>query len=237
VDFPIVDLRDEDACYATGVEWLHPEGMAGPRCGRNDRMVVHRRGRAPVLDFRCGHCQRVFNAFTGTAWRGAKRRPSELVLIVRGCAQGVPTAQLARELDCDGSEWLNLRHRLQDLAFRNRDRLPLDDQVLEADETFQNAGEKRRAAPRPGRSSASAGEPGTRPRPLGQRPPSGLRSGGPAERSGPPERRRAHQRRDVAGRGASGDVADGHGQHGRRAGVERATGDGPPTSHGLSCGG
>lgn len=219
MDFPIIDLMDEDACYATVVEWLHPEGMACPKCGRNDRMVVHRRGRAPVLDFRCGHCKRVFNAFTGTGLRGAKRRPSELVLIVRGFAQGVPTAQLARELDCDRSELLNLRHRLQDLAFRNRDRLPLDDQVLEADETFQNAGEKRRAAPRPGRSSASAGEPGTRPRHLGQRPPSGLRSGGPAERSGPPERRRAHRRRDVAGRGASGDVAGGHGQHGRMAGV------------------
>ena len=26
MDFPIVDLMDEDACYATVVEWLHPEG-------------------------------------------------------------------------------------------------------------------------------------------------------------------------------------------------------------------
>ena len=122
MDFPIIDLMDEDACYATVVEWLHPEGLACPKCERNDRMVVHRRGRAPVLDFRCGHCKRVFNAFTGTALRGAQRRPSELVLIVRGFAQGVPTAQLARELDCDRSELLNLRHRLQDRAYRNRDR-------------------------------------------------------------------------------------------------------------------
>jgi hypothetical protein len=75
VDFPSVDRRDEDAGYATGVEWLHPAGMAGPRCGRNDRMVVHRRGRAPVLDFRCGHCQRVFNAFTGTALRRQASAP------------------------------------------------------------------------------------------------------------------------------------------------------------------
>jgi transposase-like protein len=192
VDFPSVDRRDEDACYATVVEGRHPAGRACPRGGRNDRRVVHRRGRAPVLDFRCGPCKRVFNAFTGTAWRGAKRRPRELVRIVRGFAQGVPTAPLARELDGDRSELLNLRHRRQDRAFRNRDRLPLDDQVLEADETFPNAGEKRRAAPRPGRSSASAGEQGTRPRPGGQRPPSGRRRGGPAERSGPPARRRAH---------------------------------------------
>ena len=67
--------------------------------------------------------------------------PSELVLIVRGFAQGVPTAQLARELDCDRSEWLNLRNRLQDLAFRNRDRLPRDDgvpQSLEQERTLRS---------------------------------------------------------------------------------------------------
>ena len=98
--------------------------MTCPRCHQHDRMVVHRRGRDPVLDFRCGHCHRVFNAFTGTALHGIKCRPRELVLIIRGFAQGIPTAQLARELGCDRSELLNLRHRFQDLAFHNRDISP-----------------------------------------------------------------------------------------------------------------
>ena len=158
MDFPITDLMDEPACYAQLVDWLHPDGMTCPRCHQHDRMVVHRRGRDPVLDFRCGHCHRVFNAFTGTALHGIKRRPRELVLIIRGFAQGVPTAQLARELGCDRSELLNLRHRLQDLAFHNRDIMPLDDLVLEADETYQNAGEKRRAASRPGGPAAAPGQ-------------------------------------------------------------------------------
>src|SRR3982751_6726184 len=149
MDFPLADLMDEDACYAKLVSWLHPGGIACPRCRRDDRMHVHRRHRAPVLDYRCGHCRRVFNAFTGTALQGTERRPVQLVLIVRGIAQGVPTAQLARELGCDRSELLALRHRLQDLAYRNRDRMPLDDAVLEADEAYQNAGEKRRAPSRP----------------------------------------------------------------------------------------
>src|SRR3954471_7605284 len=134
MDFPITDLMDEDACYAKLVAWLHPDGPACPRCHRADRTRVHRCHRAPVRGYRCGHCRRVFNAFTGTALRGTRRRPSELVLIVRGIAQGVPTAQLARELDCDRSELLAMRHRLQDLAYRNRDRMPLDHPVLEADE-------------------------------------------------------------------------------------------------------
>ena len=148
-------------------------------------MVVHRRGRDPVLDYRCGHCGRVFNAFTGTALHGVNGGPGELVLILRGIAQGVPTAQLARELGCDRSELLKLRHRLQDLAFRNRDRMPLDDQVLEADETYQNAGEKRRPAPRPGGPAAAAGQQGPRARHLGQRPAAGLRGGRAGERAGP----------------------------------------------------
>ena len=168
MDFPITDLMDEQACYAQLVEWLHPAGLACPRCHQRDRLVVHRRGRDPVLDFRCGHCHRVFNAFTATALHGIKRRARELVLIVRGFAQGVPTAQLARELGCDRSELLNLRHRLQDRAFRNRDIMPLDDGVLEADETYQNAGEKRRAAPRPRRPTAASCQPATRSWQLGQ---------------------------------------------------------------------
>jgi len=186
MDFPITDLMDEQTCYDQLVGWLHPDGLACPRCHRDDRLVVHRRGRDPILDFRCGHCRRVFNAFTGTALRGIKRRPRELVLIIRGFAQGVPTAQLARELGCDRSELLNLRHRLQDLAFRDRDIMPREDPVLEADETYQDAGEKRRAAHRPGRPAAAPGPRAARARYLGERPPAGLR------------RRRAGERRDPA---------------------------------------
>jgi transposase len=142
MDFPITDLMDEDACYAKLVLWLHPDGLACPRCHCEDRMTVHRRRRPPVLDYRCGHCHRVFNVFTGTSLHGVKRRPSELVLILRGFAQGVPTAQLARELECDRSELLKLRHRLQDAAFLGRDQQPLSDKATEADEAYQNAGEK-----------------------------------------------------------------------------------------------
>jgi transposase len=142
MDFPITDLMDEDACYAKLVAWLHPGGFACPRCGLDDRMSVHRRGRVPVLDYRCGHCRRVFHAFTGTSLQGVKRRPAELVLILRGFAQGVPTAQLARELGGDRSELLKLRHRLQEAASRGRDRATLGDASTEADEAYQNAGEK-----------------------------------------------------------------------------------------------
>jgi transposase-like protein len=191
MDFPIIDLMDEGACYAELVRWLHPDGLACPRCHRADRMRVHRSHRAPARDYRCGHCHRVFNAFTGTILQGTKRRPRELVLIIRGFAQGGPTAQLARELDCDRAELLKLRHRLQGAAYRNRDIRPLDDRVLEADETDQNAGEKRRAASRPGGPAAAPGQRDPRARHLGERPAAGLRGGRAGERADPADGHRA----------------------------------------------
>ena len=137
MDFPISDLMDEDACYQKLLIWLHPDGLACPRCGTRDDLGVHRCHRAPVLDYRCKACHRVFNAFTGTALRGTKRRPVELMLILRGFAQGVPTAQLARELGRDRKELLTLRHRLQHLAWRFRHGYRLDDPVAETDEMYQ----------------------------------------------------------------------------------------------------
>ena len=148
MDFPLTGLMDEAACYARLVEVLHPEGLACPRCG-GDRFGVHRRRRDPVLDYRCRDCRRVFNAFTASALEKTSRRPSELVLILRGVAQGVPTARLARELGCNRMKLLVLRHKLQDHARAGLDPAPLPDATVEADECYVNAGEKRRPASRP----------------------------------------------------------------------------------------
>src|SRR4051812_46454060 len=98
MDFPLTDLLDDDACYAFLVDALHPDGLRCPACGDRHH-TIHRAHRAPVLDYRCA-CGRVFNAWTGTALQGTHRRPAQLVLLLRGVAQGAPTAQLARELGC-----------------------------------------------------------------------------------------------------------------------------------------
>jgi transposase-like protein len=143
MDFSLIDYLDEDACYTKLVELLHPHGLACPRCGERERLGTHRCHRAPLVDFQCGTCGRVFNAFTGTSLQGSHRRPAQLLMILRGVAQGTPTAQMARELGCDRMELLTLRHRLQERARIGLDRNPLGDEVVEADEMYQNAGEKR----------------------------------------------------------------------------------------------
>ena len=166
MDFPIDDLMDEDACYVKLVSALHPAGLVCPLCKTAEHLAVHRRHRAPILDYRCASCRRVFNAFTGSALQGSKRLPSHLILILRGIAQGVPTAQLARELGCDRPELHKFRQRLQEAAFQNRDRMPLDDEVLEADEAYQNGGEKGGSASRSRRPAAAASQQATRSRHL-----------------------------------------------------------------------
>ena len=149
MDFPLAGLMDEDACYDRIVEILHPDGLVCPRCG-GDRKGVHRKHRAPVIDYRCRDCRRVFNASTGTALQKTSRPPSALVLILRGIAQGASTARLARELGCDRMKLLALRYKLQDNALAGLDPEPLPDAVAEADECYVNAGETRYPASRAG---------------------------------------------------------------------------------------
>ena len=170
MDFSLIDDRDEDACYTKLVELLHPDGLACPRCGQRRHLGIHRCHRAPLVDFQCGDCGRVFNAFTGTSLQGTHRRPSQLLMILRGVAQGTPPAPMARELGCDRKELLTLRHRLQERARIGLDRNPLDDDVVEADEMYQNAGEKRHPARRPGRPAAAACQQPAGPRHLRHRP-------------------------------------------------------------------
>jgi transposase-like protein len=142
MDFPIQPFMDEDACYHFLLDLFHPEGLRCPRCQARDGFLIHRYYREPVLDYRCPACGRVFNAWTGTAFQGTHFRPSMLVLIIRGFSQGVPTAQLARELDCSRRHLLKLRHKYQSQAQSDLDRTPLKDTEVEADEMYQNAGEK-----------------------------------------------------------------------------------------------
>jgi transposase-like protein len=139
---------DETACYVQLLEWLHPSGLRCPRCGTTDAWV-HRCYREPVLDYRCKGCGSVYNAFTGTSLKKIRRRPSELILILRGIATAVPTARLARELRCSRSHLLELRHRLQANVLARRESTPLPDDRVEADEMYKNAGEKGNEHPDP----------------------------------------------------------------------------------------
>jgi transposase-like protein len=171
MDYPIVNLMDEQACYEMLLSQLHPGGMACPRCKTCEGIRPHRHRREPVVDYRCGGCGRVFNIFTGTVFQGTRRRCSELILIQRGISQGQSSAQLARELKVNRPRLLELRHRLQAnaLAAIKPGNL-LNQPVVEADEMYQNAGEKRSKTRRPRRPAQTPGQQRQRARNLGKRP-------------------------------------------------------------------
>ena len=235
MDFPILELMDQHACYQRLVDLLHPGGLTCPRCAAGrDRYTIHRHHKdSPVVDFRCTACGRVFNLFTGTDWQGTHRSPAALLLILRGFAQGVPTAALARELGASRRHLLDRRHAAQARAAAAGDPTPLPDAAVEADEMYQNAGEKRRPAPGPRRPAAAAGEQGARPRHLGQRP----AAGGGGGRAGDRAAAAVPGQADVGGvpRGVRrGDDAAGGARLDRRVGgVRRPAGAGPAARRGA----
>ena len=193
MDFPIIDLMDQEGCREKLFDLLHPEGHSCPNCGASEGLNIHRRHPgSPVVDYRCKACRRVFNMFTRTQWQGTHLSPAKILLILRGIAQGIPTAKLAREVGISRQHLLRLRHRMQANALDAADHSPLPDDRTEADEMYQNAGEKRGSAQGSRRPAASPGQPGQGPRHLADRPAAGTRGGRPSQQtsvvaSGPAE--------------------------------------------------
>ena len=132
-----------------------------------------------MLDYRCGQCRRVFNAFTGTVFQKTPSHSSELVLILCGIAQGVPTAKLARELKVNRPHLLLMRHKLQANSQARLDRTALPDTEVEADEMYKNAERKRRSTPRRGRPAATSRQKEARTRHLRHQPTALVGRGGP----------------------------------------------------------
>jgi len=141
--FPIDTLMDEQCCYAHLLDLLHPEGLNCPN-GHPlpSDQAPHDRHRDPLFDYRCRVCAAVYNIFTDTIWSGSRYSCVTIVLILRGIVQGVPTKHLADELGIDRSHLLKRRHAIQKLAQERLPRAPLTDSATEADEMYQNAGEK-----------------------------------------------------------------------------------------------
>ena len=82
MDFPITVLMDEQAVLDDWLDRLAAPGLSGlpalPSTRPPRRPLP---GRDPVLDFRCRHYGRVFNASTDTALHGLRRRPGVLILM------------------------------------------------------------------------------------------------------------------------------------------------------------
>jgi hypothetical protein len=74
VDFPILDLLEEPACYVLLLHALRRQALPCPDC-RGWRYGTHRSRRHPVLDYRCAACGRVLSAATRMQHRAWARLP------------------------------------------------------------------------------------------------------------------------------------------------------------------
>lgn len=144
MDFSLLALLGPQQCYDFLVDILHPRGLQCPGGHGLQCCTARHIRRAPVVTYECGICGQKFNVFTNTVLAGIRYTVVKIVQIIRGITQGETTARLAREIRGCRKNVLKWRHKLQELAMNARSREPLPDSTVEADELYQNSGEKGR---------------------------------------------------------------------------------------------
>jgi transposase-like protein len=143
IDFPITELLDDSVCSLWLERYLHGDRFKCPRCGSTDRRVFRAQGHFPA--YRCRACDGYYTSLTGTVFEKTRQRPATLVLLLRGIAKGEPTARLARELGVSRKQLHTLRQRIQANLNATAPAGVMSGTVFEADELYQNAGEKKHA--------------------------------------------------------------------------------------------
>ena len=147
IDFPIDELLDDSICTIWLERHLHPRGLQCPYCGHSDRRLFREQGHFPA--YRCRACGGYYTLLTGTAFAKTRQRPATLVLLLRGIAKGESTARLARELGVSRKQLHTLRQRVQANVNATAPTQAMAGTAFEADELYQNAGEKQHTPSRP----------------------------------------------------------------------------------------
>ena len=112
--FPIAELLDEPESMAWIEHHFHPKGLQCPRCGASKHEAREfREHKSGIVDYRCHHCQRTYNLYTGTLFAGSNLAPRRVVWLVRGVCKGDPATELAEELALSRQCVHRWRQRLQ----------------------------------------------------------------------------------------------------------------------------
>jgi len=145
MDFPITDLMSDQASTEWILEHFHPAGLRCSHCQAAwaEASEFRRTKKSELWVYRCRRCKGIYNLYSGTVFEARHLRPAQVVLFVRGVLKGESAATLARELGMSRVTTTELRKLIQANAIAIQPDTPLADDVVEADELFQNAGEKR----------------------------------------------------------------------------------------------
>src|ERR671914_438044 len=153
IEFPIAELMDDSICSLWLGRHLHPQGLTCPHCGDAARRLFREQGYFPA--YRCRACDGYYTLLSGTVFAKTRQRPATLVLLLRGIAKGEPTARLARELGLSRKQLHTLRQRIQANLNATAPTDVMTGTAFEADELYQNAGEKKHPPSRSHRSTPS----------------------------------------------------------------------------------
>lgn len=145
MDFPIVELIDDELATTWLLKHFHPNGLNCPHCstGAEQAREFRQTEKSQLTVYRCCRCQGIYNLYSQTVFEGRYFRPGQAVLLLRGVCKGDPTAEIAREIGVSRQTVHVVRQELQANAQHHQPQEPLPDKQTETDEMFQNAGEKR----------------------------------------------------------------------------------------------
>ena len=100
MDFPILDLVDDDLATRWLLNHFHPEGLKCPHCGAGvmEARPFRQTTQSQLTVHRCLQCQGIYNLYSGTVFQQKQLRPAQAVLLLRGVCKGESSAQIAREI-------------------------------------------------------------------------------------------------------------------------------------------
>jgi transposase-like protein len=135
--FPIVELLDESESNRWIAHYFHPQGFGCPQCKTGvEQARVFRHSQRGLVDYRCKHCERVYNLYTGTVFAGCRLSASQAVLLLRGVCKGESSASVAKELGVCRSTVHLLRQKVQANGSALLASGPVADGETETDEMF-----------------------------------------------------------------------------------------------------
>ena len=144
MDFPILDLIDNESVSDWLLNHFHPNGLTCPHCEASveEARCFRQTATSQLPVYRCLVCDGIYNLYSSTVFQQKQLTPAQAVMLLRGIYQGTSSAQLTRELGLSRPTVHSIHRVIQANAQAIHPPTPVRDEQTETDEMFQNAGKK-----------------------------------------------------------------------------------------------
>ena len=96
MDFPILDLIDNESASEWLVNHFHPHGLKCPHCesGVEAARPFRQTPTSQLTVYRCLECDGIYNLYSLTVFQQKHLTPAQVVLLLRGCTRESPVHKL-----------------------------------------------------------------------------------------------------------------------------------------------